>query len=76
MRAGGNDLTAAARSLVPAIGAVLAALAETAPLAEGMSGSGATCFALHATPAEAEAAAAALAARQPGWWVRAAPLLA
>jgi len=32
-----------------------------------MSGSGATCWALFAAPAEAEAAAARLA--RPGWWL-------
>lgn len=74
--AGGNDLTAAAVSLVPAVQDVLQALASTAPLASGMSGSGATCFALFADLAAAEAAEAALARQTPGWWVKAAPLLA
>ena len=73
--AGGNDLTAAAVSLVPAVRAVLDALAALAPLARGMSGSGATCFALHGTLDEAAAAAARLGAAQPGWWIAAAPLL-
>jgi len=72
----GNDLQAAARRLSPAIDAVLAALAGTAGCLLGrMTGSGATCFGLYGEPAEAEAAAATLAAAHPGWWVRAAPLL-
>ena len=67
-----NDLTAAALELVPAIGAVLARLAaaEGALLAR-MSGSGATCFALFAEPAQAAAAAARIGAEEPRWWVAA-----
>lgn len=75
VREGGNDLEAAARALCPAIGAVLAALRGLAPLASGLSGSGATCFALYPCVAEAAAAADALAAAHPGWWIAAAPLL-
>jgi 4-diphosphocytidyl-2-C-methyl-D-erythritol kinase len=40
-----------------------------------MSGSGATCFALFARSEEAAAAAAALRARQPNWWVQASELV-
>jgi 4-diphosphocytidyl-2-C-methyl-D-erythritol kinase len=63
-----NDLAAAAIALCPPIAEVLAALAALpgARLAR-MSGSGATCFALFDSPAEASAAAARLA--HPGWWV-------
>jgi 4-diphosphocytidyl-2-C-methyl-D-erythritol kinase len=39
-----------------------------------MSGSGATCFALFADPRAAAAAAQALAAERPRWWVRAGKL--
>ncbi len=62
-----NDLETPAIALCPAIGSVLEAL-RGAPgcLLARMSGSGATCFGLFATPAEAEAAAEALA--RPGWW--------
>jgi 4-diphosphocytidyl-2-C-methyl-D-erythritol kinase len=67
-----NDLEAPARALCPAVGAVLDALRD-APLAR-MSGSGATCFALHETQADALAQADALRARHPGWWVAAAPV--
>jgi 4-diphosphocytidyl-2-C-methyl-D-erythritol kinase len=71
-----NDLTDAARNLLPEIDAVLAALAAlpAAQLAR-MSGSGATCFALFADRAAAEQAAARLAAAQPGWWIAAGELL-
>jgi 4-diphosphocytidyl-2-C-methyl-D-erythritol kinase len=61
-----NDLEAAAIALCPAVAGVLATLrALPACLLARMSGSGATCFALTATPAEAAAAAAAL---PHGWW--------
>lgn len=69
-----NDLQSAATALFPAIAGVLEALSE-APLAR-MSGSGATCFALHAGKAEAEAQAACLTRTRPGWWVAAAPVAA
>lgn len=61
-----NDLEAAALSLCPVIADVLAALAA-APgcLLARMSGSGATCFALFATPAQASAAARRMPAE---WW--------
>lgn len=73
----GNDLSAAAVCLAPVIGAVLAALkAVPGALLARMSGSGATCFALFADAPAAQAAAAALRARHPDWWVVAAPLLA
>jgi 4-diphosphocytidyl-2-C-methyl-D-erythritol kinase len=67
-----NDLEAPATALAPGIGAVLTALRGAAgcDLAR-MSGSGATCFGLFQTRDLAEAAAAALAAAHPGWWVRA-----
>ena len=70
-----NDLTEPALTVAPVIADVLAALVATPGcwLAR-LSGSGATCFGLYATAAEADAAAAQLA--RPGWWVRAARLLA
>jgi len=70
-----NDLEAPARALAPAIDAVLAALAGQpgCGLAR-MSGSGATCFALFGTEAPALAAAQALRAAEPRWWVAAAPV--
>jgi len=64
---GRNDLEAAARALVPAIGDVLAALAG-ARVAR-MSGSGATCFGLYDSQGARDAAAARIAAGNPGWWL-------
>jgi 4-diphosphocytidyl-2-C-methyl-D-erythritol kinase len=62
-----NDLEDAAIALAPGIAAALAALrALPGVLLARMSGSGATCFALFATPAQAEAAAASI--DRPGWW--------
>lgn len=72
-----NDLTDAALSLLPEIGAVLDRLAALpgAHLAR-MSGSGATCFALFTDRQASGHAAALLSAAEPGWWVRAGTLLA
>lgn len=67
-----NDLAPAAMTLCPAIGEVLDALSDAA-LAR-MSGSGATCFALHEGRASAEAQAGRIRRERPGWWVAAAPV--
>ena len=64
-----NDLMAPALSRHPDIGAVLTELRETKPLFAGMSGSGATCFAIFADPAQRDAATEALRAAQPDWWI-------
>jgi 4-diphosphocytidyl-2-C-methyl-D-erythritol kinase len=66
----GNDLEAPAKRIQPVISEVLQALtaAQGAQLAR-MSGSGATCFALFASAADAEAAAKTIAASHPRWWV-------
>ena len=62
----GNDLAAAAVSLRPVIGEVLSSLRATDGVRyAAMSGSGATCFALYATLAEAKDAAARLPI---AWW--------
>ena len=62
----GNDLQDAALSLCAAIAEVLSAIAaQPGCLLARMSGSGATCFGLFATPAQAQAAAKALPAE---WW--------
>lgn len=62
-----NDLEPAAVSLCPLIGTALKALRKSPGcLLARMSGSGATCFGLFATLAEAQAVAATLAC--PGWW--------
>jgi 4-diphosphocytidyl-2-C-methyl-D-erythritol kinase len=70
-----NDLEPPAISLAPAIATALGALRKTAGcrLAR-MSGAGATCFALFDTMAAAKAAARALRAGHPRWWVRATAL--
>lgn len=69
-----NDLTAAAIAEAPVIAEVLGALAVTDPGHAGMSGSGATCFALYADRAAAAVAAMRLAAARPGWWTASAAL--
>jgi 4-diphosphocytidyl-2-C-methyl-D-erythritol kinase len=71
-----NDLTGAAIGLVPEIKVILAALeAQPGCLLARMSGSGATCFALFARDDDARAAAAAIRASKPGWWVEASALV-
>jgi len=70
LRGGTNDLEAPACGLLPEISEVLAALHRTAGcLLARMSGSGATCFGLYGDAAAARAAAAAVAAERPTWWV-------
>lgn len=70
-----NDLQGPACGLLPEVGKVLMAL-ERAPGGRHtrMSGSGATCFALLDRLSEADEAARAIAAANPGWWVKAATL--
>ena len=71
-----NDLEAPALALQPVIGRVKAALgAQAGCLLARMSGSGATCFGLFADPLAASAAARAIRAAEPGWWVADAPLV-
>jgi 4-diphosphocytidyl-2-C-methyl-D-erythritol kinase len=64
-----NDLEAAAIRVQPVVATVLAALEATGCLLARMSGSGATCFGLHADPDTAARAAALLRSERPGWWV-------
>jgi len=68
----GNDLEAPATAVVPEIGDALDRL-ETSPGLEvaRLSGAGPTCFGIFADSAGARAAAAAIAADAPGWWVTA-----
>lgn len=70
-RARGNDLETPACALLPVIREILSILA-TAPGARltRLSGSGPTCFALFATPEEAQATAEQIAADHSDWWVR------
>ena len=66
-----NDLTEAAIAVAPVIAEVLGALEDSEGcLLARLSGSGATCFALYPDDAAAAAAATALSAARPGWWVR------
>ena len=65
-----NDLEAPAQQAQPVIGTVLAALsAAPGALLARMSGSGATCFALHESADSAARAARTLAEQHPDWWV-------
>jgi 4-diphosphocytidyl-2-C-methyl-D-erythritol kinase len=70
LRRRANDLETPAVALAPEISAVLAALrgSQGCELAR-MSGSGATCFGLYATPRQAASAARKISAAEPGWWV-------
>lgn len=71
-----NDLEAPAMALQPVIGRVKAALsAQAGCMVARMSGSGATCFGLFADPLAASAAARAIRAAEPEWWVADAPVL-
>ncbi len=71
-----NDMEPAATRLLPVIAEVRRALSsQPGCLLSRMSGSGATCFGLFADPLSANAAARAISAAQPGWWVADAPVL-
>ena len=71
-----NDLEAPAMRLLPVIGQVRAALSgQQGCLVSRMSGSGASCFGLFPDPLSASAAARAIRAAQPAWWVADAPVL-
>ncbi len=72
---GRNDLTAPAISAAPEIADVLDALdALAGARLVRMSGSGASCFALFDTPADARSAAAEIGAEHRGWWALASEL--
>jgi 4-diphosphocytidyl-2-C-methyl-D-erythritol kinase len=76
LAARGNDLEDTAIALMPAIADAVARLRRSpACLLARLSGSGATCFGLFGRQWEAFAAAAAIAAERPDWWVRATRLL-
>ena len=71
-----NDLEQPATTIVPAIGEVLRGLSSQAGCrAARMSGSGATCFGLFATPADAQLATINILRLNAGWWVKAGRLL-
>ncbi|WP_395004921.1 4-(cytidine 5'-diphospho)-2-C-methyl-D-erythritol kinase [Cypionkella sp.] len=67
-----NDLEPPARAIAPVISDVIAVLArQSGALIARMSGSGATCFALFSTKAEAEQAATQIRTTHPQWWTAA-----
>jgi len=69
---GANDMQEAATLQAPIIADVLRAVAQQTGCALArMSGSGATCFGIFRSDAQAQAAAKIIAQAQPGWWVRA-----
>ncbi len=71
-----NDLSSSAFKVQPEISKVLAALnQEPCFSAVRMSGSGATCFGLVASMAEASSAVARLSVKNPNWWIKAAQIL-
>lgn len=76
LNAARNDMQPAAEELADIIAPLVAALAGLpgSKLAR-MSGSGSTCFALFEHRRAARAAAAAMRARHPDWWIRATPLM-
>lgn len=65
-----NDLEPPARALVDEIVTVSGALAASGASLVRMSGSGATCFGLYASSAEAERAARRLTEQHPLWYVQ------
>ncbi|GHD05773.1 4-(cytidine 5'-diphospho)-2-C-methyl-D-erythritol kinase [Tianweitania populi] len=66
-----NDLQPPAIAVAPIIADVLRHIANTGASFTRMSGSGATCFGLYATKAQADAAAAQLSLDHPQWYVQA-----
>jgi 4-diphosphocytidyl-2-C-methyl-D-erythritol kinase len=66
-----NDLEAPARELAPQIAEVSALLDGEGSLLTRMSGSGATCFGVFASRADAELAATRLQALKPAWYFQA-----
>jgi 4-diphosphocytidyl-2-C-methyl-D-erythritol kinase len=71
---GTNDLEAPAIRIQPVIGDVLGALRATGAKLSRMSGSGATCFAIFGSDAEAREAAQTIGRAHPQWWVHAGTL--
>jgi len=68
---GTNDMQEAAIMQAPVISDVLRALAQQTGCALArMSGSGASCFGIFRSDAQAQQAAQAISQAQPSWWVR------
>lgn len=66
-----NDLQAPAMLVAPQIGSCLKVLEETGPIFWRMSGSGATCFALYKSQADAHDAQETITNAHPDWFVKA-----
>jgi 4-diphosphocytidyl-2-C-methyl-D-erythritol kinase len=72
---GRNDLQTAAIRVAPPIASVVKRLSQIPEArATGMSGSGATCFALFSDRRSAAVTRRSVAAENPGWWVEATDL--
>ena len=67
-----NDLEQPARTLVPEIGALSAMIEAQGALLTRMTGSGATCFGVFASPDDADRAAEQLRQLRPDWYFQAA----
>lgn len=66
-----NDLATPAKRIAPAIMQAERALVQSQDcLVARMSGSGATCFGIFSTHAQAADAASRISSRHPSWWVR------
>lgn len=66
-----NDLETPAREVLPEIGEAHTLLADAGAALVRMSGSGATCFGIFETMADATLAAASLRHKRPDWYVQA-----
>lgn len=66
----GNDLMVAAEKVCPDINLVLRALSEQKCLYAGLSGSGATCFALFSEKSSVQKAAREIKRLYPKWWIK------
>ncbi len=66
-----NDLEAVAVRLEPSIAEVMQALRASGAGVVRMTGSGATCFGVYASEAEAKVAKSEIARRQDEWWIEA-----
>ena len=66
-----NDMEDAARTIAPAIDTVLDALGQGGAAMARMCGSGATCYGLFESEAQATEAARKIKAAYPAWWVSA-----
>ncbi|MCI9866326.1 4-(cytidine 5'-diphospho)-2-C-methyl-D-erythritol kinase [Rhizobium skierniewicense] len=66
-----NDLETPAREVLPEIGAAQTLLSDAGAALVRMSGSGATCFGIFETMADATSAMASLRQKRPDWYIQA-----